>query len=290
MNNYEWLRRQIFAISFAGGFCLALYGISLKASEHPANNSAAPKTITIDVNHPQQSINYQEVDQFMAAQDVNAVKFAATDNNKLILSDKPIVVAKAKPVPVIAPKPYMPTTLADLGLRLNRQIMIVKIPGVQVAINNVSKLPVIPPMIVIPRATQIAQAGTFTQTMTAAQPAILSLVLWLITALSTVTVLSLLLASRQRRQTTSSALYSGKIGAPTDMIGEGEIFDFSTDAMQNKIMQMNTTSLNMLWHLGRFSKDSAVDTYFYMAFYIPPQQQYAGSLKRKKTRTASTTS
>lgn len=281
MNNQEWLRRQIFAISFAGGFCLAMYGISLKASEHPAN------TITIDVNHPQQSINYQEVDRFTAAQDVHAVKFAATDKKTLILSDKPIVIAKA--APVITTKPYMPTSLADLGLRLNRNAMIVDIPGVKVAINNVARVPAIPPMIVMPRTTPTAHTSTFTQTMTAAQPAILSLVLWLITALSTMTVLSLLLSSRQRRGAETRALYAGKIGEPTTMVGEGDAFDFSADAMQNRMSPLNTSTLNMLWHLGRLSNDSAVDTYFYTAFYIPPHQQYARTLKRKTTKTETTT-
>lgn len=276
----EWLRRHIFAISLICGACFALYGISLKASEIPVNSSSAAKTITIDVNHPQQAIKYPAVDQYVAVQDINAVK-------TLVLSDKPILITQLKPE--IISKPYMPATLADLGLRLNKQLMIVKIPGVEIPINNISRLPIIPPMIIEPHNTQITPASTVTQTMTAAQPAVLTLVLWLITALSTITVLSLLLSSRPRLSSASSASYKGKVGAPTDMIGEGEVFDFSTSAMQNKVVQMNISHLNMLWHLGRLSKNSAVDTYFYIAFYIPPHQQYAKSLKRKTTKKESAT-
>lgn len=71
------------------------------------------------------------------------------------------------------------------------------------------------------------------------------------------------------------------------MVGEGGLFNFDETTRLTKI-PLDSTYLSMMWHLGRFSTDSNVNTYFYMAFYVPSQQQYASEL-RKQHETETTT-
>src|SRR3990167_4348957 len=286
IHDYEWLRRNIMAISFTCGFLVALYGISLKASEHPANDYRHPATITINGNNQQQSVNYNEVDKFISAQDVKAIKTVAKNNNKIILSEKPIIIIKA----------YAPTSFADLGLRFNRNRVLVKFPNFEIAINNVRRLPTIPPFTasspksIVAVAPKSIESAIITQELSAAQPAIYSTVLWLVTAISTFGILSMLLVSSRRNNTRRHYLsYVGKLGRATDMIGSGDMFDFSMRARSLKTTSVNASYVNLLWQLGRFSKCNTVDTYFYNGFYIPNQQGYAQALRKSVTKKEKTT-
>lgn len=105
----------------------------------------------------------------------------------------------------------------------------------------------------------------------------------LLSAIAGFAIITVLMMPRVPRtiKTKRSVIFTGLLDKPNTMVGTGKIFDFSPISSGNHHMRMNTTYLNMMWHLGSFSNDNTVNTYFYIAFYIPPQHQYAAPLRRK---------
>jgi hypothetical protein len=90
------------------------------------------------------------------------------------------------------------------------------------------------------------------------------------------------LRSRKTKDEVKKSVFSGQIVQATEMVGKGEVFDFNRHLSNGQVIPMNTTYLNMLWKVGKFSNEGAVDTYFYMAYYIPSMRAYAATLQNKK--------
>lgn len=273
--------------SFIQFFCCLGVGMMSQVA-----NAAAPQstpTITIDVNNPNGSVDYAEVDKFEKAQSGKQVKFASVENGELILSDKPIV----KPKPQVRHM-YAPVNLADLGWKIrtgysifNRNI--VKVPAYRIANYELRKLPFIPEM---PKMTYepgltALPASTWTVLINQSEvlqspTAIVDASLWLLSAISILLIGGMFVRSRTRRFKETEIIYTGEIGAANEMIGKGELFDFRENAVQGKTTQVNTTLLNVLGNIGKFSQNGSIDTYFYMAYYIPSNKEYATVLHRKQ--------
>ncbi len=321
------MREQLkyaFILNFAMGFCLSIFAGALSAA-------AAPNTITIDVTNPNQSVNYNEIDQFFDAQDSamknNAkVQHLAMDGKSLILSDKPIILADSNKVQ------YKPQSLSDLGIKFQAGMQaatIVKAAPYMLANKNLMAVPAVPEFNVEQQRMELlssvltqfetmvsstvssvqqqgnnAPASPSTKVfMTAAatpeialksqlpaQPAALAVheqpaSIMTSIGLAGLALLAIFGLSRLRSRKTNEvrqSTFSGQIVQPTDMVGKGEVFDFNRHLSNGQVIPMNTTYLNMLWKVGKFSNEGAVDTYFYMAYYIPSMRAYAATLQNKK--------
>ena len=282
-------RNHSFAISFICGCCLSLLFLSISP------RASAEPMLTIDVMNPQHEIDYAELDKFVDTLDKNKAKsqYSANTREIIILSDVPVkIIAKA------LPKPYYPVLLADLGIKVYptsaaRNVTVYRLMPYKLASKQIRTVQYIPPMYVPPRVEQPVVVVTAMQAPSAAvsqkqpQTFISSLNLstfWLVSVPVTIILMCLLLLQRSRK--TPYALktpsYTGKLGAANEMIGSGKLFDFNGNALNCELTPINTNYLNMLWHVGKFSNEGAVNTYFYMAFYIPPQQNYAASLQKHK--------
>jgi len=106
-------------------------------------------------------------------------------------------------------------------------------------------------------------------------------------ALTIASAFMLILLSRNSKSTLNSRIYSGALSTENEMIGKGQIFDFNN---QNHTKRpMHTTHTDMMWKLGRFTHNSSIDTYFYMAIFTPSYKNYARILRRKITEKAKET-
>jgi hypothetical protein len=298
---------QAFALSFMCGFCCALFTMSSSAAD-------SGNTITIDVNNPNSGVDYNQVDKFMNAEaPTHKINFAVKDGNEIILSEhkivqnsqgKRIMAQKITTTPtaedniiLVEETPYAPTRLADLGYGVYpanafRENNAVKMRPHQLASRQLRTVPNVPEMYIPPVQTTLAAAAPVANR--AATPASSSRLItldelvgmvtyfWLTTLTITLTLLAALLIMRSRRTAKPeyALRYAGEVGAPNEMVGKGAYFDFTGQVMKGEVMTINTNYLNMLWQVGKFSEYGAVNTYFYMAFYIPPQEYYAAQLKR----------
>tara|TARA_R110000868_G_scaffold248315_4_gene504826 strand:- start:454 stop:1389 length:936 start_codon:yes stop_codon:yes gene_type:complete len=271
-----------------------------------ANAAVTPGTVSVDVTKSQTTIDYSAVDAYHSAQP-SQVKFAAVDGEQLVLSDKPIIIT---PVNI-----YKPKTLADLGLRFNPTNAaagnnISPIETYMLVDNSVSAMPAIPQVVVAEIAqtaptaeaaptaevTQVAPTAAATQPVVAANTTQATNVvkssaaitssssLMTMLASATLFVLCLLFISLSRRSAPAvkSSLYAGYEDESDKMVGKGELFDFSGKVLKGNITPIDTNYLNMLWHVGKFSKEGSMNTYFYMAFYKHPQNAYATTLKENE--------
>lgn len=295
MNNKHFERR-LFAISFVSGFIIALFCLSPHASENPGIEVAsenAPPTITFDVNNPSHDLNYKEVDRFLDGMNKQEVKYAAVKQNKIILSENPIelprYLAKPAPRPVPQPIPYTPVTLADLGMKMTPEANITTADNFQLADNHMIAVPSVPEFIPVP-FTAVNTAKPFSlihnQLTSASSLSFLYDLSRTIFAGSGLLILCMLLLSRLRKTiyAQEGVSFTGTLGQSTELVGSGEIFDFNRALSSMQTMPLNSTYLNMMWHLGRLTNDNGVNTYFYMAFYIPPHQKYAAALRRTRVR------
>ncbi len=283
-----------------------LCGLAFSLQSLPSH-AAAPGNVTLEVNNGQINIDYSQVDKFNAAQDGKQVKFAAVDGKELILSDKPVKINQA----------YQPRYLTDLGVRVANS-NIVRIPPYDLVRNDIQTLPSIPDMIVMAEAAAVSvydeipvvipgvstdisepataaapQAVRVASTPASTSAAIPSptisanddMMFWRVFGVSAlfVSLLLLLLHARKEKQAPTSNLYSG-MPDTNAMVGKGKLFDFNGNVMKGRVTPINTTFLNMLWHVGKFTKEGSMNTYFYMAFYIPPQQDYAKSLQKQDAK------
>jgi hypothetical protein len=286
--------RNLFVMSIILGLAVVLYPFASHAS-----------TITIDVNSAD-PINYNEINKFNAAQDKQA-KFAEVDinnTNQLILSGKPITQTPKSVA-------YTPKKLADLGWKINSTMTdtygsVVKAKSHRIASSSLMRTPSLASLNLPTNTVQASAAQAPVTTVTAAAPTagvtpptrvnnIYSANLplqsvsmlpdaWTVGAGLTLLLLVGLLVNekRQTRHKSLALAYKGQMGAANQMIGKGKLFDFNAQAQDCEMLTVNTTYLNMLWQVGKFSKDGAINTYFYMAYFIPSQQAYAAELRRKR--------
>ena len=263
----------------------------------PTFMTLAANTITIDVNNQSGSVNYAEVDKFIEAQDKKSTKFVVMNGDQLVFSDKPIAVAVAAKAKVLQ-RIYKPAQLADLGLKLHSGDLssnepIIKMANYRLASTEIKQLPRIPEFVITPMApvTFLAEGGLGSAwSIIINQPKlnmletdVVATFIWVIASIMVLMSGGLLALSRSRRLEVQGkqVSYSGKLGAPNEMIGKGKLFDFNGNVLSGEVMPINTMYLNILWNVGKFSQDGAVNTYFYMAFYIPPQHNYAATLVKK---------
>ncbi len=299
MNNKHFERR-LFAISFVSGFIIALFCMSPHASENPgieitsASENANP-TITFDVNNPSQDLSYKEVDHFLDGMNKQQVKYAAAKptKNQVILSENPIEIPRflSKPTqkPESQPIPYAPVTLADLGMQMTPEAQIASAEHFQMENNDTMTLPSEPEFIHVPiTAENAARAFSLIHNQLTSDSTLSFLydLSRLVFACSGLIIMCMLILSRVRRTVRAhqAAKFTGMLGQSTELVGEGELFDFNDVPLSMQTLPVNSTYLNMMWHLGRFTHDNGVNTYFYMAFYIPPHQKYAAALRRKRVR------
>lgn len=296
-----------FIVKTTIGFCLSVFATAVTAAN----------TITIDVTNPNASVDYNEVNKFNEAQDTKNMKHVAMDGSTLIISDKPITLPdKNKSL-------YKPRTLSDLGYRVlasDSQATIAKAAPYMLANRNLIKTPSVPYFEVTPQVTSVSvSAPAAVQIAAAAQPGVSTSSKPFMSAASTPAIaikattpvqlqatgqsssmmISLVLAglallamlgltrlrSRKSSNDIKQTTYTGQLTDATEMIGKGDVFDFNRHLNNGQVIPMNTTYLNMLWKVGKFSNEGAVDTYFYMAYYIPSLHAYAATLQNKKAET-----
>jgi hypothetical protein len=286
--------RNLFVMSIILGITVVLYPYASHAN-----------TITIDVNSAN-PINYNEVDKFNAAQDKQA-KFAEVDinnPNQLIFSAKPIIQTPKSVA-------YTPKKLADLGWKINSTMTdtygsVVKATPHSIVSGGLMRMPSLAQLNLPTNTVQTSAAQAPVTTVTAATPTAVATPptrvnniysanlplqsvsqlpdAWTIGAgLTLLLLLGLLInEKRQTRHKSLALTYKGQMGAANEMIGKGKLFDFNTQAQSCEMLTVNTAYLNMLWQVGKFSRDGAINTYFYMAYFIPSQQAYAAELRRKR--------
>lgn len=92
-------------------------------------------------------------------------------------------------------------------------------------------------------------------------------------------VLMLIIFSRYSKSTHHSEIYSGAMNFENGMTGRGMAFNFNDLRLTKG--PMHTSYMDMIWTLGRLSKNNSVNTYFYMAYFIPSYKNYARILRRK---------
>jgi hypothetical protein len=293
MNMRDKLNLQIFtAISIVS---LGIYPALTMGADAPQG------AIKIDVTNDKGQVDYGQVDKFIAAQDKQHPQYFAKEGNDIILSEKPIPVTKLA-------SGYKPGILADLGLKVlaANQVLnssVVKLSNYRLASNGLYRMPRIPDFVVeepaqlqaapsspVVASTPIATSAPakLMQVSPATQMKVvvdgMTIFVWSAIGLFALLLSSLILRAQSRRSSTvvKASSYSGPLTDPTDLIGKGELFDFTNDLVNNKAMTINTNYLNMLWKVGKFSKDGAVNTYFYMAYYVPSQHAYASTLQNNK--------
>lgn len=276
----------------------SLIGFSLAWLPMMVDANAAQPTITIDVKSPE-SINYNQVDKFTRSIDKQSATHVTMDNNVLILSDKPITLADR------APTEYKPRTLADLGIKISMNNnaaghSVTKIPDFSLASNDLRVVPTIPDMIKVQAAqVQVNSAPATLDKQVAPAPIATapvskkiitpeatkaSSMYYQLSVIPGALILfgGLMMLFGMRRSVVhpdKSSVYSG-VTAENEMVGKGELFDFNGKLVKGKVTPINTTYLDLLWRVGKFSKEGSMNTYFYMVYYIPPQQAYAQQLKK----------
>lgn len=295
LNKSECLQRRLFAVSFLCGFLIAMFCLSPRADEardiEISGESSAAPTITIDAEH---GVDYKEVDRYISHMNTQKVKYAKTKDNEIILSEEPIVeipkyLARPAVQPTFEAAPYAPITLADLGMQYSPENNVAPAERVQLADNQLRAAPTVPEFVAVPvtaiheaPATQTQYSNIHNKLTEAISPTFMYAIRAIFAAGGLI-ILLMLYASSRRRDAPAlyKSRYTGKLGIPTEMVGEGGLFNFDDTKSIQKI-PLNATYLTMMWHLGRLSTDSHVNTYFYMAFYIPPNQQYAAELRKKQ--------
>lgn len=280
--------------------CLGIY----PALTMGANAAAEQNVIKIDVTNNQGQVDYGQVDKFIESQNKKQVKYFAKEGNDIVLSENPIPETKLSG--------YRPANLADLGLKIlaANQVLnssVVKLADYRPASSGLYRLPSIPDFVVeepaqlqaapaisssSPAVTSSPIAKSAPAKFMQASPAVhmtlavdaMTIFLWSAVGLFALILASLVLRAQSRRSSVAvkTSSYSGVLTDPTDLIGKGELFDFTNDLVNNKLMTINTNYLNMLWKVGKFSNEGAVNTYFYMAYYIPSQQAYAATLQKNR--------
>ncbi|HTM64374.1 MAG TPA: hypothetical protein VL360_07730 [Gammaproteobacteria bacterium] len=277
---HDSCKRYSFAFAITCSTLIALYSNSSLAQKQTEMKSTPP-TVTIDVLNSKGSVDYEEVSRFLAEQNKKQVKYAKADKNTIILSEKPIIQTDTQTI-------YSPSKLHDLGFEMSKNLSLSKINSYHLSanLNNVMK---IPKFAASKRTVAINTANQnklnnkiHSHASNTPQPVniivFISLIL-VISVLSLASVLMLSLISRRSELKRKSTIYSGVIDNETEMIGKGNLFDFDREN-PNK-MPMHITYMDMIWQLGRFSHNNSIDTYFYMATFIPSYKNYARILRRK---------
>ncbi len=292
---------KLHCIALVAGLCVALSPLQLFA----ANQSAQTSNAQIDIGATGDMIDTSQLDKFNAEQDAHAVKFIEVDeNNNLITSDVPIRHV------------YMASKLTDLGysIQANNAVtsdFISKTSRFTLTDARLQEVPVIPEFVMSPNAEYQPAATTYGATASAQamtpvakaahdaarvrpsatpsatvkpQHRMSAQTLEIVLALAGIYVL-FLMALRTNKQSRAAAKYQGELGAPNEMVGRGRLFDFSNKPAKQLGYPQNRSNLQMMWNIKRFTDDKqdGVHTYFYMTFYVPPQQGYASNLQKRKT-------
>lgn len=273
-------------IALVAGLCIALSPIHAFADTQPTQSTDAQ----IDIGANGDLIDGNQLDQFVAAQESHAVKFVEIDEeNNIVTSDKPIMHV------------YMASRLSDLGYAIQAEYagtkeFVTKTSRFTLTDAHLAETPAIPEFVMSPNVEYQPAVTTYAEAAkaqtVAAKPAIKPTIkpqhrmsaqaLALAIALAAAYVL-LLLAMRPAKQARRID-YKGTLGAANDLVGHGAIFDFTGNNAHHVVFPSNLSYLHLMWNIKRVKDDrnEGVHTYFYMTFYIPPQQGFASSMQKRK--------
>lgn len=90
------------------------------------------------------------------------------------------------------------------------------------------------------------------------------------------------LVALRRAVVVKQASYRGTMGAANEMVGDGSLFDFNEVKFNYPLVPANTSYLKLMWSVRKVTTDDGVHTYFYMTFFVPPQQGFADSMQKRK--------
>jgi hypothetical protein len=279
-----------------------LFSVMLSGIAYAANN-------TVDIFDKNNPVDYQKLNSFTEQQDGTKTTYVAKQGGDLIISDKPIPVRPAintaqqiiKTAQAAITPNYAPSTFADLGMQMDSRFNsnVMKASSMSLASNELYELPVIPTYTPAENVvTVVTQNGPVHYTSRAPEePTYLSpsQAVDVIKGASILFLLSMLGATLfiwrnvfkhaqpiDVNDYSNESSYVGAVGEPTEMVGKGDIFNFNLRPENRLVMPLNTNNLNILCNMGKFSQDGAVNTYFYIAYYIPSQHAYAAVLQKKK--------
>jgi hypothetical protein len=244
-------------------------------------------------------ITSEDLDKFINVQDSRQVQYVSVEKeaHTIIFSDSPIYHI------------YLAAALPDLGYAFSPDNLMVPTAGVSLAGDAINAVPVIPDFVIEPVVEPVVAAAPapyytpshdeiydqarhdisfmasamknlYQQTEREIVATVVPFVV--LTAAIAAAAAAGIYARTRLRKRRKQASYKGLLGTSNEMVGQGSLFEFGVNsANKGLLLPENTSYLNLIWSVKKSSTDGA-HTYFYMTFYVLPQQGYAASLQKRK--------